>query len=68
MDKITASYANIEKIFDGLFIMLGNIALSLIKRLAPFSTPAAPAFFFGHAVYTAVYGMESSAGLRRSAH
>ncbi len=47
----------IEIFFDALFETGGNIALAFIRRLAPFSVPAAPAFFFGHAVYTAVLAM-----------
>lgn len=50
-------FKRIEAFFDALFETGGNIALAFIRRLAPFSVPAAPAFFFGHAVYTAVLAM-----------
>lgn len=53
-------FKRIEAFFDALFETSGNIALAFIRRLAPFSVPAAPAFFFGHAVYTAVLAMASS--------
>lgn len=43
-----------ELFFDSLFEMLGNIIISFIRRVAPFAVPAAPAYFFGHAVATAV--------------
>lgn len=43
-----------EQFFDVLFETVGNIIISFIRRVAPFATPAAPAYFFGHAVYSAV--------------
>jgi hypothetical protein len=44
----------IESFFDNLFETAGNIALAFIRRAAPFAVPMAPAYFFGHAIYTAV--------------
>ena len=44
----------IERFFDALFGMLGNIIVAFVRRLAPFAVPAAPAYFFGHAVAGAV--------------
>jgi hypothetical protein len=49
----------IEIFFDSLFEAIGNILLSLIRRLAPFSVPAAPAYFFGRAVYYAAGNSDS---------
>lgn len=43
-----------ELFFDSLFETIGNIIISFIRRVAPFAVPAAPAWFFGHAVSTAV--------------
>lgn len=43
-----------ELFFDSLFETIGNIIISFIRRVAPFAVPAAPAWFFGHAVATAV--------------
>jgi O6-methylguanine-DNA--protein-cysteine methyltransferase len=59
MDKMK----QVEKFFDAFFEMNGNIALSFIRRLAPFAVPAAPAFFFAHAVYTAVVLMTGNVSL-----
>jgi hypothetical protein len=53
----------IEGWFDAFFEMNGNIALSFIRRLAPFAVPAAPAFFFAHAVYTGVVLMTGNVSL-----
>jgi len=38
---------------DLAFQNAAYVAFSFLRHLAPFFTPAAPAFFFGHAVYTA---------------
>ena len=43
-----------ELFFDSFFETIGNIIISFIRRVAPFAVPAAPAYFFGHAVATAV--------------
>lgn len=43
-----------ERFFDDLFGMIGNIIVAFVRRLAPFAVPAAPAYFFGHAVASAV--------------
>jgi hypothetical protein len=59
MDKMK----QVERFFDAFFEMNGNIALSFIRRLAPFAVPAAPAFFFAHAVYTAVVLMTANVSL-----
>lgn len=48
-----------EAFFDSLFEMIGNILLALIRRLAPFAVPAAPAFFLAHAVAAAASQIEA---------
>lgn len=45
--------------FDHLFDAIGGIFLSFIRRLAPYAVPLAPAFFLGHAVYTAAAAISS---------
>ncbi|MCA9935976.1 MAG: hypothetical protein H6662_15700 [Ardenticatenaceae bacterium] len=48
-----------EAFFDKLFETIGNIALALIRRLAPFAVPAAPAYFLSHAVASAAGQLEA---------
>ncbi|MCA9936825.1 MAG: hypothetical protein KC415_22975, partial [Anaerolineales bacterium] len=49
--------------FDGLFEMLGEILLAFIRRVAPFAVPAAPAFFFGHALFATVQDLSGNVAL-----
>lgn len=51
-----------ERFFDELFGMIGNVIIAFIRRVAPFAVPAAPAFFFAHAVYSSVESMSNSNG------
>lgn len=49
-----------ESFFDALFGMFGSIAISFIRRLAPFIVPLAPAFFLSHAVALSAYDLSQS--------
>lgn len=49
-----------ERLADALFAATGGILISFVRRVAPFATPAAPAFFFGFTVYLAALDIGAS--------